>query len=120
MGDLVQSYYSLKIAISIDNHNAESFNNLGVFFNLILIQILIIKVLENKKNNSENARYNFQISIKESQFLFEPIYNSALLAINSNDYQEAYSLVNKALELYPEHIESKELKKTIDDYLSIK
>jgi len=72
-----------------------------------------------KKGNTDNARYNFQIAIKEADYLFEPAYNLALWAYKQNDYQDALRLINKALEIYPDHYESKELKKIINASLSI-
>ena len=72
-----------------------------------------------KKGNPDNGRYNFQIALKEADYLFEPAYNMALWAYKQNDYQEALKMVNKALEIYPDHFESKELKRTINASLSI-
>jgi len=72
-----------------------------------------------KKGNPDNARYSFQIALKEADYLFEPAYNMALWAYKQNDYQEALKMVNKALEIYPDHFESKELKRTINANLSI-
>jgi len=105
VGDLNSAYQALKIAVAKDSHHVESLNNLGV--------------LEVKKGNTDNARYNFQIAIKEADYLFEPAYNLALWAYKQNDYQDALRLINKALEIYPDHYESKELKKIINASLSI-
>ena len=72
-----------------------------------------------KRGKTESARYNFQVSMKEADYFFEPAYNLALCNYKNSDYQEAYKLVKKALSIYPDHIESKELKKTIEDVLSV-
>ena len=50
-------------------------------------------------------------------YLFEPFYNGALLAHGAGDYQEAFRLVDKALELYPQHHDSKELRAKLDAQL---
>jgi len=72
-----------------------------------------------KRGKTDLAKYNLQVSMKEADYLFEPPYNMALLAHRSSDYQEAYKLVKSALKIYPDHIESKELKKTIEEVLAI-
>ncbi len=77
------------------------------------------QVLEVKKNNLVNAKYYFQIAQKESQYLYEPIYNSALWEYNIQNYQDAYILVNQALTIYPEHLESNTLKKRIEKLLTL-
>lgn len=105
LGDLFQAYNALKLALFYDVHHAEAYNNLGI--------------LELKKGNISNAKYNFNISMKESQYLYEPAFNAALWAYKTTDYQESYTLVNKALNIFPEHLESQELKKTLDDILIV-
>lgn len=75
--------------------------------------------MEIKKNNLVNAKYNFQISQKESQYLYEPVYNSALWEYNIQNYQDAYALVNQALTIYPDHVESKTLKGKIEELLTL-
>ena len=105
LGDLFQSYQSLKLDLSYDIHHAEAYNNLGV--------------LELKKNNVLDGKYNFNISMKESQFLYEPAFNAALWAYKTGEYQESYALVNKSLQIYPDHHESQELKRTLDEILVV-
>jgi len=105
LGDLFQSYQAIKLALSYDVHHAESYNNLAV--------------LELKKGNISDAKYNFNIAMKESQYLYEPAFNAALLAFKTTEYQESYALINKALGVYPDHYESQELKRSLDDILVI-
>jgi len=83
--------------------HSESFNNLGV--------------LELRKGNLEQAKANFQNSSQIAQF-FEPYYNAALLMWKRGDFQECYKMVQKALELFPDHIDSKELKKNLTQHFA--
>jgi len=57
--------------------------------------------------------------MKEGEFLLEPYYNAALWAYKSSEYQEAFELANKALNIYPDHEDSKILLKKIEEMLKI-
>lgn len=61
IGDLGLAYQAFKIAVSVDSHHAESFNNLGV--------------LELRKGNIDQARSNFQTAQTLAGFMFEPYFN---------------------------------------------
>ena len=43
----------------------------------------------------------------EGPHLFEPAFNGGLLAFKLGEFQDSFELANKALEAYPDHIESK-------------
>jgi len=99
IGDLGLAYQAFKIAVSVDSHHAEAFDNLGV--------------LELRKGNIEQARSNFKTAQDIAPFLFEPFFNGALLAYKLGDFQEAFELVEKALVAFPDHSDSKELRKQL-------
>lgn len=99
MGELVLAQQALKIAVSVDNTHAEAYNNLGV--------------LELRKNNVELARTYYATAIRLADWLYEPLYNMALLTFRTGQMQESFSLVNKALTIFPDHADSKELLKTL-------
>ena len=99
IGDLNLAAQSFKVAISIDNGHAESYNNLGI--------------LELRKNNLEASRGFFKTATSLGPHLFEPFFNGALVAFKMGDCQESWDLANKALQAYPEHQESKELLKQL-------
>lgn len=99
IGDLSLAYEALKIAISADPNHAEAFNNLGV--------------LELRKGNIEQAKANFSMSGKQGQFLFEPAYNSGLVSYRAGEYQDSYTSVQKAITVFPDHADSKELLKIL-------
>jgi tetratricopeptide repeat protein 8 len=52
-------------------------------------------------------------SISLAPFLFEPLYNLALLMFKRGNLEEAYDNVKEALVVFPEHRESLELKKEL-------
>ncbi|CAK4096671.1 unnamed protein product [Aphanomyces euteiches] len=105
IGDLGLAYQAFKIAVSVDSNHAESYNNLGV--------------LELRKGNVEQARANFQLADSLANFMFEPSYNRALLAYKIGDFQDAYAKVSKALQVYPEHSDSIELKRQLQAFLTM-
>ena len=57
--------------------------------------------------------------MKEADYLFEPAYNQALRCYQANDYQDAFKYVKMALQVFPEHSESKELLGEIEDVLRV-
>lgn len=103
IGDLGLAYQAYKIAVSSNPSHSESFNNLGV--------------LELRKGNMEQAKANFQISSQLSH-IFEPWYNAALLLWKRGDFQESYKMIQKSLELFPKHVDSKELKKNLTQHFA--
>ncbi|KAF0699153.1 Aste57867_10274 [Aphanomyces stellatus] len=105
IGDLGLAYQAFKIAVSVDSNHAESYNNLGV--------------LELRKGNVEQARAHFQFADSLATFMFEPSYNRALLAYKVGDFQDAYTKVTKALQVYPEHSDSLELKRQLEAFLTM-
>eukprot|EP00397_Hematodinium_sp_SG-2012_P023622 GEMP01024557.1.p1 GENE.GEMP01024557.1~~GEMP01024557.1.p1 ORF type:complete len:276 (+),score=52.92 GEMP01024557.1:1148-1975(+) len=102
VGDLGLAYQAFKISISVDPNHAESFNNIGV--------------LELRKGNVDQAQAHFRTSMNLGLHLFEPIFNGGLLAFKLGEFQESFELANKALEAYPEHIESQELLKQLKSH----
>jgi tetratricopeptide repeat protein 8 len=130
LGDLGLAYQAFKITISIDSSHGEAHNN--------------IAVLEMRRQKVDFAKSGLSTSLEVGPHLFEPLYNSgkycivveyglhmktelifivnidfvALLAFRSGDFQESFSLVSKALQLYPNHHDSKELKENLEKLFS--
>merc|ERR1711998_64106 len=102
VGDLGLAYQSFKIAVSVDQNHAESYNNLGV--------------LELRKGNVDQAQAHFRTAMRLAPHLFEPAFNAGLLAFKLGEFQDSSELAHKALEAYPEHFESKELLKQLKQH----
>ena len=90
--------------MSNNPNHAESFNNLGV--------------LELRKGNVEQAKSNFQNAARMANFLFEPCYNAALLMLKKGEFQESYQMIKSSLDIFPEHVDSKELLKSLNQHFS--
>ena len=90
---------------AIDSAHAESFNCIGV--------------LELRKQNAEAAQANFATSQKLAPYLFEPFYNGALLAYKMGNFQDAFLQVTSALDIYPDHSDSLELKRTLGNLFAV-
>uniref|UniRef100_A0A7S0V2E5 Uncharacterized protein n=1 Tax=Polytomella parva TaxID=51329 RepID=A0A7S0V2E5_9CHLO len=99
IGDLNLAMQCFKIAISIDPHHTEAYNNLGV--------------LEFRRGNDGSAMAQFRLGQKYSHLVFEVFYNAALLSFKNGDFQDSYEMTQKALALYPEHTETHELLKQL-------
>ncbi|KAJ8871108.1 hypothetical protein PR048_027412 [Dryococelus australis] len=95
VGDSNLATQCLRLSLSTDNNHAPSYNNLGV--------------LEIRQGRAEQARAFFQASASLAPYLFEPNFNHALLSQKVGDLQTSYMVVQKALQAYPAHIESREL-----------
>jgi tetratricopeptide repeat protein 8 len=104
IGDLGLAYQTFKMAVSLDNNHAESFNNLGV--------------LELRNGGIFAAKSNFSVSQSLAPYMFESFFNAALVTFKLGDYQESYHLIKKALAAYPGHFYSKEVERHLDHLLS--
>lgn len=69
--------------------------------------------------NPEAARSNFEGAHQIAAHLFEPLFNSALLAFKLGDFQQSYDFVSRALERYPDHNESQELTKQLKQHFAL-
>jgi len=118
LGDLGLAYQAFKVAVSINNSHGEALNN--------------IAVLEMRRQKYDVAKACLGTSCDVAPQVFEPFYNTgeasscqervvligvvvliALLAYRTGDFQEAHNSVTKALQIYPNHIDSKELLTTL-------
>ena len=103
IGEKDAAYRALRLSISYDGTNAEALNNMGIF--------------EVKKGKLESALYHFRLSMKENQYLFEPHFNYAVNAYRTGKYEEAFEVVQKALDIYPDHPDSRKLCSTLKKLL---
>ena len=75
--------------------------------------------METKKGNLVQARSNYLLSCKNSDYAFEPYYNFSIMRYKLGDIEEAYKFNKKALEIFPDHYESKDLKEKIINQLLV-
>ena len=95
IGDVNLAYQCFKLALTSNNDHAESYNNLGV--------------LEMRKGKVEQARAFFQTAANLAPHMWECHYNCATLSEKTGDLQSSYVLVQKSLENFPGHADSKDL-----------
>ncbi|CEO97785.1 unnamed protein product (mitochondrion) [Plasmodiophora brassicae] len=96
IGDLTLAMQALKVCISIDGNHAEAFNNLGV--------------LELRKGGHQQACAYFEMASELADHHFEPMFNAALVAEAVGDLQKSWNMVTRALNAFPDHADSIELR----------
>lgn len=104
IGDLQLANYALKVALQYNKNHFEAQNNLGV--------------LELRKEDHKKAFSNFEIACQETDYTFEPYYNYSVSNYRLGNLEKALHYINKALEIFPEHFDSYELRQTILKELS--
>jgi tetratricopeptide repeat protein 8 len=104
LGDILMAYQALKVCISLNPKHSEALNNLGV--------------LEMREERLEQARGDFTQAVALDESLHEAFYNSALLHWRLGEISDASKMCAKALDLYPDHWESLELRKEIQAKLT--
>lgn len=102
MGESQMAFQCNRLALSSNNSHAESFNNLGI--------------VEMKRSREDMAKAFFQSSYNISPFIYEPHYNSALLADKMGDIQASYNEVRKSLQVFSNHSDSKSLLCTMQQH----
>ncbi|XP_017758919.1 PREDICTED: tetratricopeptide repeat protein 8 [Eufriesea mexicana] len=104
IGDITMAEECLKLAIVSDNRHALAYNNLGI------IQI--------RNGNITAARTYFHAAANIANFVYEPHFNSAYLAYKVGDLQTSYIAIQKSLNAYPNHCDSKTLLNKLERYFS--
>lgn len=99
IGDLQLANYALKVTLQYNKNHFEAQNNLGV--------------LELKQGNTKKAYSNFELACQETDFSFEPYYNSAVSNYKTGNLEKALTYINKSLEIFPEHFDSFELRQAV-------
>ena len=70
-------------------------------------------VLLRENGKDASARLHFQKASAVNEEVFEPWYNKAVDATENGDLQSAFHSVNRALDICPDHVESKKLHNTV-------
>ncbi|VDP13673.1 unnamed protein product [Onchocerca flexuosa] len=96
-GDVKMASRCFQLAMAADPNHAESVCNFAI--------------LQMRDGKIDQSRSMFRSAIEKGPHLFEPCYNLALLTYQINiiigQFDESRRMVLKALELYPEHVQSK-------------
>lgn len=104
VGDTNLAYQNFRLALSHNNDHAEAYNNLGV--------------LEVKRGNIEMGRAFFQAATSINPAMFESHYNYATLAERLGDLQTSYQAAKRSLDNFPNHADTKDLIKSLDEHFS--
>eukprot|EP01084_Bolivina_argentea_P085403 154351_1 len=105
-GDLPFAYKALKITVTANPNHGEAWNNLAI--------------LEYKINKTyDKSIVHFDTSHSISDFLYEPLYNSALAYYNVGNCQSALQKILKSLQLFPNHYSSKKLHEKLQNEFNI-
>ncbi|XP_064624163.1 tetratricopeptide repeat protein 8-like [Lineus longissimus] len=105
VGDMNLAYQAFRMALSANNDHAEAYNNLGV--------------LEMKKGRLEMARAFFQASASLSSMMFEPHYNFGAMCDKLGDFQSSYNAIQRSLDSFSDHADSKELLQQLEKHFSL-
>uniref|UniRef100_F6Y677 Tetratricopeptide repeat protein 8 n=2 Tax=Ciona intestinalis TaxID=7719 RepID=F6Y677_CIOIN len=102
IGDNNLAYQCLRLAIAADNGHTEAYNNLAV--------------LELRRGDVERAKSLLRSAAELAPHAYEHHYNLATLAENAGDLQTSYSSVLKSVAAFPDHMDSKNLLKTLKQH----
>ncbi|XP_034317339.1 tetratricopeptide repeat protein 8 isoform X2 [Magallana gigas] len=105
IGDMTLAYQAFRLTLANNNDHAEAYNNLGV--------------LELRKGHVEMARAFFQAALGLAPHMYEPHYNWAALADQLGDLQSSYNAAKRAVDAFPNHVDSKELLKQLKHHFSL-
>ncbi|CAI8055518.1 Tetratricopeptide repeat protein 8 [Geodia barretti] len=104
VGSVSLAYQCFKLALTSNNSHAEAYNNLGV--------------IEWRRGRGEQAMTCFQSSASISPHLYQPHYNLAAASEKTGNLHSSYSCVKKSLEVFPEHLDSAELMKQLQQHFA--
>jgi tetratricopeptide repeat protein 8 len=102
LGDAAFAKQCFHVSLSANASHAESFCNLGV--------------LEMRDLNYDKAKSLLKRAIGLSPFMHEPYFNLSLIYYKLGEFQDAFIYVEKALEVFPDHMESQELQTSLQEY----
>lgn len=95
------AHQAFTIAVAIASDHAESMTNLGV--------------LEVRKGNDAAALGHFQAAQKLAPLSYEPWYNGALVSSRAGNLEDSFTQVQEALKTFPEHFDSQQLSRQLQN-----
>nr|DBA14647.1 TPA: hypothetical protein GDO54_005582 [Pyxicephalus adspersus] len=105
IGDLNLAYQCFKLSLANNNDHAEAYNNLAV--------------LEMHKNRFEQARALLQTSAALAPHMYEPHFNFASVSDNVGDLQSSYVAAKKSEAAFPDHVETQQLIKKLQQHFAM-
>jgi tetratricopeptide repeat protein 8 len=124
MGDATMASQAFRVALWANPNHAEAANNLAVLEMRRGITAggfgggVSVAAGSTGTGAPETAKRLLADAVRSDGDLHEALYNSALVAFNAGDVQEAFSFCERAVELYPEHSDTITLHKLIKQRLS--
>ncbi|XP_067894932.1 tetratricopeptide repeat protein 8 isoform X2 [Heterodontus francisci] len=105
IGDMNLAYQCFKLALANNNGHAEAYNNLAV--------------LEMHKGHHEQARGLLQTAAALAPHMYEPHYNIAALSDKVGDLQSSYIAAQKSAAAFPEHVDTQQLIKQLQQHFAM-
>uniref|UniRef100_A0A4W3GTW3 Tetratricopeptide repeat domain 8 n=3 Tax=Callorhinchus milii TaxID=7868 RepID=A0A4W3GTW3_CALMI len=105
IGDMTLAYQCFKLALANNNDHAEAYNNLAV--------------LEMRKGHHEQAKGFLQTAASLAPHMYEPHYNFAALSDKVGDLQSSYVAAQKSAAAFPEHVNTRQLIKQLQQHFSM-
>ena len=105
IGDLNLAEQAFQLALTSDNNHCEAYNNLAV--------------LVSRQGRNEQARAYYLASIAINPDLYEAHYNLSLLSQQLGDLNTGYREIRKALDIFPQHVDSKNILDNIKQYFTM-
>lgn len=104
-GDINLAHQCFKLALANNNNHAEAYNNLAV--------------LEMRKGHHEQARGLLQTAAALALHMYEPHYNFAALSDKVGDLQSSYVAAQKSATAFPEHVDTQQLIKQLQQHFAM-
>ncbi|XP_038631829.1 tetratricopeptide repeat protein 8 isoform X1 [Scyliorhinus torazame] len=105
IGDMNLAHQCFKLALANNNGHAEAYNNLAV--------------LEMRKGHHEQARGFLQTAAALAPHMYEPHYNFAALSDKVGDLQSSYIAAQKSAAAFPEHVDTQQLIKQLQQHFAM-
>uniref|UniRef100_A0A667XY30 Tetratricopeptide repeat domain 8 n=1 Tax=Myripristis murdjan TaxID=586833 RepID=A0A667XY30_9TELE len=104
IGDLTLAYQCFKLALAFHNDHAEAYNNLAV--------------LELRKGRVEQSKAFLQTAASLAPHMYEPHFNLSTLSEKIGDLQSSYTAAQKSEDAFPEHVDTQQLLKQLQQHFA--
>uniref|UniRef100_A0A3P8UEM5 Tetratricopeptide repeat domain 8 n=1 Tax=Cynoglossus semilaevis TaxID=244447 RepID=A0A3P8UEM5_CYNSE len=104
IGDLTMAYQCFKLALAFNNDHAEAYNNLAV--------------LELRKGRIDQSKAFLQTAASLAPHMYEPHFNLSILSEKIGDLQSSYTAAQKSENAFPEHVDTQQLLKQLQQHFA--